>query len=44
MVQEVVGQVVADVAEDTTTEDGFGDVGVVVEDFVGEAVEGGGED
>lgn len=43
MMQKVMGQIVADVAEDAAAEDGDGDVPVPVEDKVGEAVEGGGE-
>ena len=41
--QEVMGQIVADVAEDAAAEDRNRDVPVPVEDEVGEAVEGRGE-
>lgn len=43
MMQEVMRQVVADVAEDAAAVDRDGDVPVPVEDEVGEAVEGRGE-
>lgn len=44
MMQKVVGQVIANVSKNPTTEDGCSSEPVIAEEEVGQVVEGGGED